>query len=159
MNKEKQAAARQKGAIMMNPIIRRISRIEEKAPDNCASYGGIAARTFFFMLVTAAGVAGYFILHQILAASGSAEIVAGVGQTLGFLSESPVLSIVIGVIYVVVACAFLLVDFDTIQRTVENQMPKKYEWAAAFGLAYTVIFLFLKVFSLLSDLMDKTPGN
>ena len=275
MQKQSTASAKQTaGMIMMNPMIRKISRIEEQAPDHSAAYGGIAGKTFFFMLATAAGVAGYFILHQFLAAVGSQQIaleeysfyvteliiggiallmtilapmiallirplipifgtiycagigytitmladllgaeysellfmalgitillvavmaclyasgfvkvgkkfraivtalfltavfggviafalsfVPGVGQALSFLSDSPVLSIVMGVIYVVIACAFLLVDFDTIQRTVENHLPKKYEWAAAFGLAYTVIFLFLKVFNLLSNLKSQS---
>lgn len=278
MKQQTTATAKQKaGMIMMNPMIRKISRIEEQAPDHGATYGGIAGKTFFFMLVTAAGVAGYFILHQMLAAAGSQQIaveeysfyvtelivagvallmtimapliallirplipifgtiycagigytitmladllgaeysellfmalgitillvavmaclyasgfvkvgkkfraivtalfltavfggvavfalsfVPGVGQALSFLSDSPVLSIVMGVIYVVIACAFLLVDFDTIQKTVENHLPKKYEWAAAFGLAYTVIFLFLKVFDLLTELKSQSSGQ
>ena len=278
MKQQTMASAKQKaGRIMMNPMIRKISRIEEQAPDHSATYGGIAGKTFFFMLVTAAGVAGYFILHQMLAAAGSRQIVVeeysfyvteiivagvallmtilapliallirplipifgtiycagigytitmlsdllgaeysellfmalgitillvavmaclyasgfvkvgkkfraivtalfltavfggvivfalsfvpGVGQAMSFLGDSPVLSIVMGVIYVVIACAFLLVDFDTIQRTVENHLPKKYEWAAAFGLAYTVIFLFLKVFDLLSNLKSQSSGQ
>ena len=278
MKQQTMASAKQKaGRIMMNPMIRKISRIEEQAPDHSATYGGIAGKTFFFMLVTAAGVAGYFILHQMLAAAGSRQIVVeeysfyvtelivagvallmtilapmialligplipifgtiycagigytitmladllgaeysellfmalgitillvavmaclyasgfvkvgkkfraivtalfltavfggvavfalsfvpGVGQALSFFSDSPVLSIVMGVIYVVIACAFLLVDFDTIQKTVENHLPKKYEWAAAFGLAYTVIFLFLKVFNLLTELKSQSSGQ
>ena len=56
------------------------------------------------------------------------------------------------VLYVVIASLFLLVDFDTIRRAVDDGLPKKYEWWASFGLAFSVIWLFFKILELLSKL-------
>ena len=65
------------------------------------------------------------------------------------------LSIAVGVIFIIIAALFLICDFDTIDHVVSNKLPKKYEWAAAFGLAFTVIWLYLKVL----DLILKIAGN
>ena len=58
-----------------------------------------------------------------------------------------------------IAALFLLVDFDTIQTAVEKQLPRKYEWIAAFGLAFSVIWLFLKVLDLILKLTGKDSSN
>jgi uncharacterized YccA/Bax inhibitor family protein len=56
------------------------------------------------------------------------------------------------ILYVLIASLFLLVDFDTIRRAVDDGLPKKYEWWASFGLAFSVIWLFFKILELLSKL-------
>lgn len=261
-------------SVMMNPLIRKLSRIEELA-DHSATYGGIAVKTTIFMLAAAAGAALYFLLHSRLAGSGTIEVsgytfyqtealiclaalllsvlapliafairplipvfgilycasvgfgitmlaavmgaeytlmiyfalaltlllvavmaflyaariikvgkhfravvltlfltsifsgviffllglIPGVKPVLSFLQESPAFSIGLGVVYIIIACAFLLVDFDTIERCVEQRLPKKYEWTAAFGLAYTIIYLFLKIFNLICKLTQKNNSK
>ena len=76
-----------------------------------------------------------------------------------FIAENPLLSIGGSVVYVVIASLFLLVDFDTIQTAVENKLPRKYEWIAAFGLAFSVIWLFLKVLDLILNLSGKSSSD
>ena len=66
-----------------------------------------------------------------------------------------ILSIGFTVIFIIIAALFLICDFDTIDRVVTNKLPKKYEWQAAFGLAFTVIWLYLKVL----DLIITIAGN
>lgn len=76
-----------------------------------------------------------------------------------FVAENPVLSLAGSVVYVVIASLFLLVDFDAIQNAVEGKMPRKYEWIAAFGLAFSVIWLFLKVLDLILKLTGKDSSD
>ena len=76
-----------------------------------------------------------------------------------FVIENPVLSLAGSVVYVVIASLFLLVDFDAIQTAVEGQMPRKYEWIAAFGLAFSVIWLFLKVLDLILKMTGKDSSD
>ncbi len=71
------------------------------------------------------------------------------------LSENPVLGIIISVVYVVIAALFLLVDFDTIRTSVEQKLPKKYEWIAAFSLVFSIIWLFLKILDLLVQINNS----
>lgn len=71
------------------------------------------------------------------------------------LTADPVFSIGISALMVVVGTLMLLVDFDTIRECVENGLPKKYEWYASFGLAFSVIWLYLKVLDLVMKIMGK----
>ena len=64
-------------------------------------------------------------------------------------------SILISVLGVIIACLFLICDFDTIAKTVEHGLPKKYEWVASFGLAFTIIWLYLKVLDILIRIKDN----
>ena len=65
------------------------------------------------------------------------------------------ISIVTSIIFIIIASLFLISDFDTIERVVEGQLPKKYEWQAAFGLAFTVIWIYIKVLDLLMTIVDR----
>ena len=60
-----------------------------------------------------------------------------------------VFSIGFSVIFIIIAALFLICDFDTIDHVVNDKLPKKYEWHAAFGLAFTVIWLYLKVLDII----------
>lgn len=53
---------------------------------------------------------------------------------------------------IAIATMFLLVDFDTIQRTVENRLPREYEWYGAFSLVFSVVWLYFKLLDLLVSL-------
>ena len=59
------------------------------------------------------------------------------------------LSVAFSIIFIIIASLFLICDFDTIDSVVRNKLPKKYEWAAAFGLSFTVLWLYLKVLDLI----------
>lgn len=71
------------------------------------------------------------------------------------LADNWLLSVGGAIAYVVIAAMFLLVDFSTIQEAVEQQLPVKYEWMAAFSLTFSVIWLFMKVLDLILRLNKK----
>ncbi len=59
------------------------------------------------------------------------------------------LVIAFDLIAIVIAALFLISDFTMIDNCVKENYPKQYEWSAAFGLAFTVIWLYLKILDLL----------
>lgn len=71
------------------------------------------------------------------------------------LRNNYALSIGVSVVFIIIAALFLICDFDTIDRVVKDKLPKKYEWGAAFGLSFTVLWLYLKVL----DLIMTIAGN
>ena len=71
------------------------------------------------------------------------------------LTANPLISIGGSALMVIIGTLFLLVDFDTIRECVENGLPKKYEWYASFGLAFSVIWLYLKVLDLILKVMGR----
>lgn len=62
------------------------------------------------------------------------------------------LGVLVGVVAVILAAMSLIMDFDSIKRGVEGGAPARYAWAAAFGLAVTLIWLYLELLRLLAIL-------
>ncbi len=61
-----------------------------------------------------------------------------------------VFGLLISIAFVVIATLNLAVDFDNIVYGVNNRTEKKFEWIYAFGLATTVVILFIRILSLIS---------
>ena len=64
------------------------------------------------------------------------------------------LGVVIGIAAVVLAAAFLVMDFDAIKRGVEGGIPARFSWSAAFGLVVTLVWLYLEFLRLLAILRE-----
>lgn len=78
-----------------------------------------------------------------------------VALALAKLMDSPAVGIIVGIVFIIIGALMLLVDFDAIEKCVENRLPKKREWMAAFGLAYTIIYLYLRILELLMKIFGK----
>lgn len=107
--------------------------------------------TTLFISLILSGIV-IFILGLI---PGVRNIVDGFSE----IMQNPVISILCSIGYIIIASLFLLADFDTIESCVENNMPKKYEWMAAFGLAYTVIYIYFKILNLLIRIFGSAKNN
>ena len=68
------------------------------------------------------------------------------------------ISIISLVIFIIIAALFLICDFDTIDHVVKDKLPKKYEWQAAFGLAFTVIWIYLKVLDIIITIAGRNKN-
>lgn len=71
---------------------------------------------------------------------------------LNVLGMSIPIGVVIGLVAVVLAAMSLIMDFDAIQRGVQAGAPRKYAWAAAFGLTVTLIWLYIEFLRILAIL-------
>lgn len=69
------------------------------------------------------------------------------------------LVIAMDVIGLVIAALFLISDFSTIDSCVKEGYPREYEWAGAFGLVFTVIWIYLKILDLLMELNGKNSKD
>ncbi len=83
------------------------------------------------------------------------SLIPGFENILTFARNNVAVSIGVSILYIIIACLFLLVDFQAIRNCVERKLPKKYEWIGAFGLAYTIFYLFLQVFNLISKIQNS----
>ena len=83
------------------------------------------------------------------------SLIPGTRPIVDSIMENGAFNIVTSVIMIVIASLFLLVDFDTIRRSVDDGLPRKYEWYASFGLAFSVIWLFFKILELLGKLKNN----
>jgi uncharacterized YccA/Bax inhibitor family protein len=58
--------------------------------------------------------------------------------------------ILVGLVAVGLAAACLIMDFDSIKRGVEQGVPAKFAWSAAFGLIVTLVWLYLEILRLVA---------
>jgi len=78
-----------------------------------------------------------------------------------FTSFTPVhygnsmMSIGISVFVIIIAALNLFLDFDRIEKGVEQRMPKYMEWFGAMGLMITLVWLYIEFLRLLSKLSKK----
>ena len=99
------------------------------------------------LLVSILGGLIFFVMTLVAPNSG---IVRAIIQA----NNGPI-GIVFGIIGVMLASAVLTCDFDNAAKTVEQGLPKGYEWAASFGLVTGVIYLYLKVLQLLARIQNN----
>lgn len=62
------------------------------------------------------------------------------------------LGLVIGALAVLMASYSLVMDFEYIKNGVENRVPRKYGWSAAFGLMVTLIWLYVEILRIIAIL-------
>ena len=71
------------------------------------------------------------------------------------MMENAALTVMLDLIGLVIAALFLISDFAAIDSCVQQGYPKEYEWAAAFGLVFTVLWIYLKILDLLMQFAKK----
>ena len=79
----------------------------------------------------------------------------GTGLPIMNPANASMLSIGFSLFVVVIASLNLVMDFDFIEKGVENSAPKYMEWYSAFGLLLTLIWLYIEILRLLSKLSSR----
>ncbi len=69
------------------------------------------------------------------------------------------ISLLLTLASIVIASLFLISDFAAIEDVVNNNLPAKYEWSAAFGLVFTVLWIYVKVLDLLIQIIGSGKSN
>ena len=62
------------------------------------------------------------------------------------------LGVIIGALAVLLAAYSLVMDFELIKNGVQNRVPEKWAWSAAFGLMVTLIWLYVEILRILAIL-------
>lgn len=62
------------------------------------------------------------------------------------------IGVAIGLLAVALAAYSLVMDFETIQNGVNNRVPEKWGWSAAFGIMVTLIWLYIEILRILAIL-------
>jgi uncharacterized YccA/Bax inhibitor family protein len=77
----------------------------------------------------------------------------GIGG-LNFIHSGGMFGIGFSVVVVVLAALSLCLDFDMIDRGVQQGAPKMMEWYGAFALMVTLVWLYMEVLRLLAKMRD-----
>ena len=82
------------------------------------------------------------------------QLFAG-ADSISFLASPSLLGIGFSVLVAGLAAMNLALDFDFIDRGVEQGLSKDFEWYAAFGLLVTIVWLYLEMLRLLAKLRER----
>ena len=74
------------------------------------------------------------------------------GMQLPFLHQGGIMGIGISCVIIAIASMNLLIDFDNFEKGADQGMAKKYEWVFAMGLLVTLVWIYIELLRLLSQL-------
>ncbi|HVF20758.1 MAG TPA: Bax inhibitor-1/YccA family protein [Mycobacteriales bacterium] len=72
---------------------------------------------------------------------------------LGIRDGGP-LAILFSLVAIGVACMFLALDFDQVEKAIAAGAPERESWIAAFGLVVTLVWLYMEILRLISYFRD-----
>lgn len=117
------------------------------------SHAGLRAKSgfikFFIILLLGFSIASAFFSLTALII----RLTTGISLWSIYLGSS--LSIAVSLIMVVVASIYVFITIQQTNEIVNQGIDKNYEWYAAFGIAITVIWLFLEILELLLKIAAK----
>lgn len=64
------------------------------------------------------------------------------------------LGVIVGILAIALASYSLVMDFEFIKNGVEQRVPRRYGWMAAYGLTVTLIWLYLEILRLIAIFRD-----
>lgn len=102
------------------------------------------------ILVVMMGALVYSLVNMVLVLTGINTSFRGMDTSLS-IGGIP-LGIVLGLIMIVVAGYLLISDFEVARYAVDNGAPKAFAWTVAFGIASTVMWIYVEVLRVLSIL-------
>lgn len=121
------------------------------------SHAGLRAKSGFikFFLIVLLGISIASIFFAITALF--TRLFAGISLWSIYLGSS--LSIIVSVIMVLVASIYIFITIQNTDEIVNYGMNKEYEWYAGFGIAVSVIWLFLEVLELLLKIAARSKRD
>jgi uncharacterized YccA/Bax inhibitor family protein len=103
-----------------------------------------------FVLIALVGYALFSLVNVVLMITGVSTDPWGLRTGVEIFGIP--LGVLLGVFAVGLAAVCLIMDFDAIKRGVEAGVPGRYAWSAAFGLAVTLVWLYIEFLRLLAIL-------
>lgn len=82
-------------------------------------------------------------------------VMFGAWDSVYFGEGASLLGVGLSALGVVLASLFLVLDFDYIERGLNNGVPQEFAWMAAFGLVVTLVWLYLEMLRLVSILQGR----
>ena len=101
------------------------------------------------LFAATAGIAVVYLISFLMSFFG------GTGLPIMNPANASMLSIGFSLFVVVIASLNLVMDFDFIEKGVENSAPKYMEWYSAFGLLLTLVWLYVEILRLLAKLSSR----
>ncbi|GAA4657014.1 Bax inhibitor-1/YccA family protein [Arthrobacter cryoconiti] len=104
-----------------------------------------------FFIIALAGYALFSLINLGLMVFGGTSSPWGI-NSMHIPGTNIPFGLILGVFAIGLAAFSLIVDFTSIEKGVQNGLPAKYSWTAAFGLTVTLVWLYVEILRLLAIL-------
>ncbi len=104
-----------------------------------------------FFIIALAGYALFSLINFGLMVFGATSSPWGI-RSMDIPGTGIPFGVVLGLLAIGLAAFSLIVDFTSIEKGVQNGLPAKYSWTAAFGLTVTLVWLYVEILRLLAIL-------
>ncbi|MDO5726981.1 MAG: Bax inhibitor-1/YccA family protein [Bowdeniella nasicola] len=111
----------------------------------------VSARSTRLLLIAMLGYLVFSLVNLVLMATGVSSGSFGLRSVT--IMGIP-LGIVIGIFAVFLAAWCLIQDFDSIEQGIARGLPHQYAWGAAFGIAVTLVWMYLEFLRILAIFRD-----
>jgi uncharacterized YccA/Bax inhibitor family protein len=107
----------------------------------------VTAKLRSTVIAATCGIAIYYLL----------SFITGLitGNSLPLINSNSYLGILFTAAICLLAAYNFLLDFDNVEKAIDNKMDSRYEWALSFGLLVTFIWLYIEILRLLSKLRSR----
>lgn len=112
----------------------------------------VTGRMMRFVMIALVSYLAFSLVNFVLMLTGVADGMFGVRSM--EIAGIP-LGLLIGVFAVILATFSLLIDFHLIEQGVAAGVPARYAWSGAFGLAVTLIWLYVEILRILAILRNE----
>lgn len=104
-----------------------------------------------FFIIALSGYALFSLINFFMMVFGVTNSPWGV-RSMDIPGTNIPFGVVLGLFAIGLAAFSLIVDFTSIEKGVQNGLPTKYSWTAAFGLTVTLVWLYVEILRLLAIL-------
>jgi uncharacterized YccA/Bax inhibitor family protein len=109
-----------------------------------------SAKMTKMFLIAMLGYALFSIVNVTLQLTGVVSDPWGLRNSLTVPGTEIPLGVALGIFAVLLGAYSLILDFTYIDNGVENKLPEKYGWSAAFGITVTIVWLYVEILRLMS---------
>ncbi|MDJ0317233.1 Bax inhibitor-1/YccA family protein [Arthrobacter antibioticus] len=104
-----------------------------------------------FFIIALSGYALFSLINFALMIFGATNSPWGI-RSMDIPGTNIPFGLILGLFAIGLAAFSLIVDFTSIEKGVQNGLPTKYSWTAAFGLTVTLVWLYVEILRLLAIL-------
>ncbi len=83
------------------------------------------------------------------------SFIPGVNTFVSSILNNFWVSLILTLVSILIATMFLISEFAVMDEVVQNRMPVKYEWMAAFGLSFAILWLYIKILDLVIQIAGR----
>ena len=87
------------------------------------------------------------------------SFIPGVNVFVAAILNNLVVSVFLSIVSIIISTMFLISEFAVMDDVVTNHYPAKFEWNVAFGLAFAILWIYVKILEIIMRIAGSRRGR